>query len=309
MSRGGLVASASDEHLADIPVHPPQAWFSMEEMEEPEPFTVYADGRVYGLIAQWGTCHIGFKDRCISVPKGGAPFRHFRNKNTLSEDGDLIATGPIYMDTVHPDLKKKASDAQAFYAHTGCAVADVALYENEWGIVACGALRSSITAEQAQNLRRSDVSPDWRQIDGKLQIVGLLGVNVSGFIVEGLVASGGAPAVNTGAKGIYDSVSGEVRSLVAAGMVRREEFVTQAVHREEITELRAEIDDLREAIRPMRAERVAARFASLALASNDVSEGDTAEAVVESDEVTEEAVADCGCGVAAVEECACSVVS
>lgn len=301
-----LVASAANEHLSEIPVNPPAEWFSLEEMTEPEPFTVYADGRVYGLVAQFGSCHIGFSKKCVSVPEGGAPFKKFRNKNTLTEAGDMVATGPIYMDTVHPDLRKKASDTQAFYAHTGCAVADVALYENEHGIVAAGSLRPDISPEMARTLRGSDISPDWREVDGKLQVVGLLAVNVSGFIVEGLVASGGVPMESSQPRGRYDSVTDSVTALVAAGMVKHEQFRAAEEAREEVAELRDEVAELREAIRPYRAERAAARVVRMALIGEEsVSEGETVDATEASiDDPAEAAIEGCGCGESAG-ECAC----
>jgi hypothetical protein len=253
-----LVASAAA--TVEVPANPPREWFMPGGMTQPEPFTVHADGRVYGLVAEWGTCHIGFTDRCVTVPKSGAAYKHFRNKNVLTAEGDLVATGPIFMDTVHPNLRLQASDAQAFYADTGCAVADVALYENEFGIVAAGALRPGLTPEQVRRFRGSDVSPDWRTINGRLEVVGLLSVNVSGFIVEGLVASG---AEISNPRGVWDSTTGSLESLVAAGMVRHADTEVRDLYRE-VEALKAELAEIREAIRPMRAERAADRFARLA---------------------------------------------
>lgn len=258
-----LVASAGQ--AVDVPANPPRAWFEPGKMDSPEPFTVHADGRVYGLVARWGSCHIGFTDRCVNVPKTGSAYKHFRNKNVLTAEGELVATGPIFMDTVHPDLRLRASDTQAFYADTGCAVADVALYENEFGIVAAGALRPGLTPEQVRRFRGSDVSPDWRQIKGRLEVVGLLSVNVSGFIVEGLVASG---ATVPNPRGVWDSVDGELTSLVAAGMVRQELTEAEAF-RDEFEALKAEVAVLSEAVRPIRAQRAAERFALLAQAFGD----------------------------------------
>jgi acetolactate synthase small subunit len=173
------------------------------------------------------------------------------------------------MDTVHPDLRMSASDAQAFYADTGCAVADVALYENEWGIVAAGAMRPGLSPEQVRRFRGSDVSPDWRMINGRLEVVGLLCVNVSGFIVQGLVASG---AEVSNARGVFDSKSGEVTALVAAGMVRHADTEVDELRRE-VTEMRAEIDRILAAIRPIRAERAAARVVNMALSIGGKAEG------------------------------------
>jgi len=298
-------------------------------MEEPHPVRVDADGRIFGLVAQWGSCHIGFSKRCVTVPKGGAPFASFRTGHVLTEEGTLVATGPVYIDAVHPDLRKKASDAQAFYAHTGCAVADVALYENEWGIVASGSLRSDVTPEMARALRGSDISPDWRKINGKLTVVGLLAVNVSGFIVEGLVASGGEAIEVHEPMGVFDTVSGEAESVVGLGMVKHNTGPSAT----EVEALRAEVAELRAAMRPFRAERTLAKLGELRLIGgtevlaaaeepsteiedeiDTVPEGEPEAEFAEGDEVTvdveESAEAaieehDCECGDTG--ECACAV--
>ena len=252
-----LVASAAAS--VEVPANPPMDWFLPGNMTGIEPFTVHPDGRCYGLVAAWGSCHIGFADRCVPVPKSGCAYKHFRNKNVLTAEGTLVASGPIYMDTVHPNLRLVASDSQAFYADTGCAVADVALYENEFGIVAAGALRPGLSAEQVRRFRGSDVSPDWRQLGGRLEVVGLLSVNVSGFIVEGLVASG---AELSAPRGVWDSVAGEVTALVAAGMIHTADTERSDLRRE-LDSIRVELAEFRDALRPVRAAAAAAKFAAL----------------------------------------------
>jgi hypothetical protein len=261
-----LVASAAAS--VEVPANPPMEWFLPGDMTGIEPFTVHPDGRCYGLVAAWGSCHIGFADRCVPVPKSGCAYKHFRNKNVLTAEGTLVASGPIYMDTVHPNLRLVASDSQAFYADTGCAVADVALYENEFGIVAAGALRPGLSAEQVRRFRGSDVSPDWRQLGGRLEVVGLLSVNVSGFIVEGLVASG---AELSAPRGVWDSVAGEVTALVAAGMIHTADTERSDMRRE-LNDIHVELAEFREALRPVRAAAAAAKFAALSPAS-DVGSG------------------------------------
>lgn len=261
-----LVASAAAS--VEVPTNPPMEWFLPGNMTGIEPFTVHADGRCYGLVAAWGSCHIGFADRCVPVPKSGCAYKHFRNKNVLTAEGTLVATGPIYMDTVHPNLRLVASDSQAFYADTGCGVADVALYENEFGIVAAGALRPGLSAEQVRKFRGSDVSPDWRQLGGRLEVVGLLSVNVSGFIVEGLVASG---AEVSAPRGVWDSVAGEVTALVAAGMIHTADTERSDLRRE-LDSIRLELSEFRDALRPVRAAAAAAKFAAISSAG-DVESG------------------------------------
>lgn len=314
-----LVASAAAADIVEVPARPPKAWFAVGEMDEPVPFTIFPDGRCYGLVAQFGSCHIGFTDRCVDVPRSRSGYRHFHNKAVLTEEGELVKTGPIFMDTVHPSLRLKASDAQAHYADTGCAFADVALYENEFGVVAAGALRPGLTEKQVRTARGSDVSPDWRTIRGSLEVVGLLSVNVSGFVVQGLVASGSAP-LEPMAMGRYDSVAGEVTALVAAGMVHhsvpapRDGVERLAV----LDELAQDVAEMRDALEefvlaPARARRVAEMRAALGLSDPEESRKDKAAALlaalgVASDEdmsevadaVAEFAVCECG------GECGCS---
>lgn len=234
-----LVASAGVNTDAAAP---PARYFDLQPMEEPVAFGVAApdaDGVVscYGLVAQWGDCHVGYQDRCVTVPRspdfasfygtnawqefyGGPALSRFYagNKQVLTREGKLVQVGPVILDTVHPNLRMKASDAQAFYAHTGSAVADVRLYVNEWGIVAAGVIRPDATPAQITKLRASDVSPDWRMLDGELKVMALLAVNVSGFQIEGLAASAG----KFQPWAAVDEHSGEVVSLVAAGAMHRE---------------------------------------------------------------------------------------
>jgi hypothetical protein len=242
------------------PVSPPVDWFSLREMTEPEPFTVHADGRCYGLIARWGSCHIGFRDRCVNVPRGDGRYSKFRNKRVLCEQGEFVWTGPIFADTVHPDLRAKASDAMAHYAHTGTAIADVTLYDNEWGIVAAGAVRPDATPQQIRGLRGSDVSPDWRPIDGRHELVGLLAVNVSGFIVDGLVASAGVVEAPK-ARALFDSVTGEFGAIVAAGVVHRREPVGAGVLAR-LEALEQQFADDHRFVRRLRAQAAAERISA-----------------------------------------------
>jgi hypothetical protein len=216
----------------------------------------------------------------VQVPRSADGYRYFRSKNTLSAEGELVATGPVYADTVHPDLKLRASDAQAFYAHTGCAVADVALYENEHGILAAGAVRPDVSEEQIRRLRGSDVSPDWRNINGNLEVVGLLSVNVSGFPAYALAASGGEVETHApnAPRGLYNSVTGQFDTLIAAGSVRECQHCGKSALSEDVivriaemlSNHEARLAELSEAVRPFRIERLAARVAALSAVADSM---------------------------------------
>lgn len=205
-----LVASAAISE--EIPASPPVEWFSAPDLSGPTPLRVSPEGRITGHVATWGSCHIGRRERCVSVPRSSDPaYRHFRTGQVLTAEGALVNTGPIYLDGGHAPLKLGAQGAKDWMAETGAAVADVAVYEDPHGIAVAGALRPAATPEQVRALRASDISPDWRSIKGNLEMVGLVSVNTSGFVVPALVASAS-----------WDLETDEPTALVAAGSVRRD---------------------------------------------------------------------------------------
>jgi hypothetical protein len=264
----GLVASAGGEDGASvIPIKPPVAWFSCPPIDEisDEPVRVGTDGRIWGFAADAKSCHIGFADRCVQTPKSHSNYRYFANKQTETAEGVMVASGPIMMDTVHPSLRMKASDAQAFYAHTGCAVADVAIYDTPKGMYIAGALRPSATPAQIRALRGSDISPDWRVINGNLECVALLAVNTSGFITPALVASAGqrglADTVRPGRVAAEVSIAtGEIVALVAAGMRAHNDSSHVNVLRQELDALRADLNLIMAEQLAARREAAAQRF-------------------------------------------------
>ena len=143
-----------------IPVDPPLEWFAKIKFTELTPFTVLPNGRVFGHICADGTCHIGFANKCERLPKSKTNYAKFRNGSVLTAEGTMVRTGPIVMDTVHPDIGWRASDAQSFYADTGAAVADVIPYDDEFGMAVVGAMRPDVTPERMRAFRGSDFSPD-----------------------------------------------------------------------------------------------------------------------------------------------------
>src|SRR5699024_2335066 len=50
------------------PDSPPRDWFSDPQLTEPAPIVVQADGRVFGHLATWDSCHIAHPDFCTSPP-------------------------------------------------------------------------------------------------------------------------------------------------------------------------------------------------------------------------------------------------
>ena len=207
-SRDSLTAAA-------IPTAPPEAWFKDPALTGPTALVVEDDGRVYGHIAAWGTCHIGQIGKCVEPPTSPSNYAYFRTGALRTAEGTSVAVGHLTMGTGHAGPRDSANAAAEHYDNTGTVFADVAAGEDAYGIWVAGSLRPGITAEQVRVARSAPISGDWRTIRGSLELVGALAVNVPGFPVprpQGLLASG------------------EVKSLQASGVVTHDDSAARASH-------------------------------------------------------------------------------
>lgn len=208
LSRDSLTAAA-------IPTAPPEAWFKDPALTGPTALVVEEDGRVYGHIAAWGTCHIGQIGKCVEPPTSPSNYAYFRTGALRTAEGTSVAVGHLTMGTGHAGPRDSANAAAEHYDNTGTVFADVAAGEDAYGIWVAGSLRPGITPEQVRVARSAPISGDWRTIRGSLELVGALAVNVPGFPVprpQGLLASG------------------EVRSLQASGVVAHDDSAARASH-------------------------------------------------------------------------------
>lgn len=208
LSRDSLTAAA-------IPTAPPEAWFKDPALPGPTALVVEDDGRVYGHIAAWGTCHIGQIGKCVEPPTSPSNYAYFRTGALRTAEGTSVAVGHLTMGTGHAGPRDSANAAAEHYDNTGTVFADVAAGEDAYGIWVAGSLRPGITAEQVRVARSAPISGDWRTIRGSLELVGALAVNVPGFPVprpQGLLASG------------------EVKSLQASGVVAHDDSAARASH-------------------------------------------------------------------------------
>lgn len=191
-----------------VPPAPPAEWFDDPDLSGPTPFTITDDGHVYGHLALWDTCHLSFtmQGQCVTPPRSGTGYAHYRLGSTRTSNGGEVATGTITMNSRHAVAAAGAVAAMAHYEDTGLAAADVACGEDAWGIWVAGALRPGLSDATVRALRAAPLSGDWRRVStsGGLELVAALAVNTPGFPVPraaGLVAAG------------------RMMSLVAAGTV------------------------------------------------------------------------------------------
>lgn len=186
---------------------PPAEWFGNPELPFYCGIVVTDQGRIYGHAAPWGACHIGFDGECVTVPRENE-HSHYMTGETVCDDGTRVPVGQVTVGTGHAPLSYGAQPAAEHYDNTGTAVADVAVGNDKHGIWVAGAIRSKADPLSVYELRASGrVSGDWRRIGGQLRLVGLLGVNVAGFLEE--------------AKMRTLVSSGQPQALVAAGVPKQ----------------------------------------------------------------------------------------
>ena len=177
----GLMASG-------IPNIPPAAWHADPKLTEVTPLTIDDSGKVFGHLALWDTCHIGFDGLCITPPQSQAGYAYFMTGQIKLDNGEFAKVGHITYDTGHAGATLGWQDTTAHYDHTGSVGADITVGEDEFGIWVAGSLRANVTEEGMRALRSAPLSGDWRKIGTGLELVAALSVNVPGFPI---VASAG----------------------------------------------------------------------------------------------------------------------
>ncbi len=200
--RGRESMTASAAGLA--PDAPPAEWFADPGLSEPTPLTITDEGRIYGHLATWGTCHVGLREACVQPPTSATDYALFHLGHVLAAEGDLVPVGTFTMDTGHAGLALGLRATQAHYDNTGTAVADVRVGEDETGIWFAGAIRPDLDARKVRALRAAQISGDWRPHEGSREFCAGLAVNVPGYPVV-------RPRTAVAA-------SGQLLGLIAAGV-------------------------------------------------------------------------------------------
>ncbi len=219
-----------------FPLVPSRDWFDIPEAEVATPLTYEKNGKVYGHLALWGSCHTGFLNgavaECVQPPISKTDYQQF-HLGVLETDGGDVRVGKITYATGHAPLSASARVAADHYDHTGSVGAFVRASNGSLGIWVSGSVRSDISDEGFRDLRANPPSGDWRSLNRNLELVAALSVPVPGFPIPraevALAASAdGAP---------------EVESLILPAWLPEEEFalVASADYQERKRELAAEL--------------------------------------------------------------------
>jgi hypothetical protein len=159
------------------------AWFADPDLTGPTPLTVTDEGRVYGHLALWGTCHTGFDGVCIEPPHSDTDYAYFRTGAVHTDTGQQVAVGQITMGGGHARAGLRWRPALAHYDSTSAVVADINCGDDDYGIWVAGQTRD-LTPAQMRELRAAPLSGDWRAVhSGNLELIAALAVNAPGFPV------------------------------------------------------------------------------------------------------------------------------
>jgi hypothetical protein len=197
---------------AAAPAAPPKEWFTDPKLTGPTPLHIADDGRVYGHVAVWDTCHVGIGNSCVKPPKSLTSYAYFHTGEVVTDDGSRVAVGRLTYGGGHaqPNLGYRA--AAEHYDQTSNLGALVRAGEDAYGIWVAGALAPEADDAAVRAMRAAPLSGDWRRIGGNLEMVAALHVNTAGFPIPRMLAA--------------SAVSGfpedeEILSLVAAGALPR----------------------------------------------------------------------------------------
>jgi hypothetical protein len=235
---------------------PEVARFDRPALDGPTPITWDWDtGRVYGHIATWRTCHVGYSDVCVTAPKDeSGAYAWFNRFPVETEDGGTVWAGRITVGGRHAGLSLNASAAMSAYDGKTVA-AYVRAYEDDHGIVVSGAIQSGLGGTERAALNRRKVSGDWRETPGGLSLVEVLALSPGprahaepGFPIPGTFSSNGRQVALTAALGPsaeeYGTKLGRVQSIDIQGAVRAalaEDRAAQAARAALATELEPEL--------------------------------------------------------------------
>lgn len=162
-------------------------YFKNPMLDGPTPMTLGKDGHIFGHLAEWGACHIGF-EVCTTAPPSATDYAYFLTGQVFTDAGP-VAVGQITLGK--PDTGGHAPDGIsmratiAHYDRTGTAVADITVGEDAFGIWFSGKLRNRITEDQLHELFAASLSGDWREVrfrgQSSMEMCAALAVNVPGF--------------------------------------------------------------------------------------------------------------------------------
>jgi hypothetical protein len=146
------------------PVAPPSAWFRNPNLAGLTPLTVTDEGRVYGHVAGWDSCHEGVIGQCVRPPRSKSGYAKFHTGVMHTSDGREVPVGKLTIMGGHaPTRGISEKQARAHYDDVATVAAYIRCGEDRFGIWLAGVLRNGVTGELLRDVRANGPSGDWRR--------------------------------------------------------------------------------------------------------------------------------------------------
>jgi len=160
-------------------------YFRNPLLEQPTALTLANDGHIFGHLAAWNACHIGY-EVCTTAPPSTTDYAYFLTGQVFTDAGP-VAVGQVTLGGGHANGKLGVRGAMAHYDNTGTAIADITVGEDAHGVWFSGKLRDGVTEKQVHEFFAAGLSGDWRGVrfrgQESMELVAALAVNVQGFPV------------------------------------------------------------------------------------------------------------------------------
>jgi hypothetical protein len=173
---------------------------------------------VFGHIATWQTCHVGYSDVCVTAPRDSSGgYSWFNRYPVETEDGGTIWAGRLTVGGRHAGLELAAGATMGVYDQKTVA-AHVRAYEDDHGIVLAGVIELAADSPERAVLDRRRVSGDWRETPDGLSLLEVLALSPGprahsepGFPIPGTFSRSGRQVALTAALGPVATDAGTFR--------------------------------------------------------------------------------------------------
>lgn len=155
-------------------IYYPHDYFTMEEPDSYTPFQVSRDGQfVFGHLGSWDSCHVGFLDRCVRIPRSRTNYSKYCSTPQPTTKGRAW-TGPVLFLDGHEATREAINKTMENMENVW---ANIVVADGKFGPWACGPVLPDITDHQLARARSGRVSGHW--VNDELYAV--VSVPVSGF--------------------------------------------------------------------------------------------------------------------------------
>lgn len=229
--------------------------FANPALSEPTGLTVTDDGRVYGHLALFNSCHVGMPDRCVTPPRTGSDYAYFHTSTVDTPQGP-VSVGRLTVGCGHAQARAGLHAAAEHYDDTGTCWAYVRAGEDAHGIWVAGVVNPDAPETSIRAGAAAPLSGDWRTVGGRLELVAALSVNTPGFPVPRTYATDTGRSMSLVAAGALQPSSRRTRPTAAEMQAVAEAAVDAYVVRQRRA---AEAAQIRQRVAAKEAARLTAR--------------------------------------------------